>query len=59
MQIYPPVPKEEIAVYLKAHGKLIWGDEAPVSDAVLETVAEAMAMITALDVPDDTEPLFP
>jgi hypothetical protein len=59
MQVYPPVEKQEMLKYLTAHAHLIWGDELPFNEQVLDTVAEAMAIVTAIDVPDDVEPLFP
>lgn len=58
MRIYPPVSKEEMLDYLSAQSKLLWPENPPVSDTVLDTVAEAMAMISAIDVPDEVEPLF-
>ena len=57
MRVYPPVSKEEAAAYLAAQAKLLWGDESPLSEKVIDTVAEALAMISAIDVPDDVEPL--
>ena len=59
MRVYPPVSKEELVVYLSAQAKLMWGDASPVSESVLDTLAEAMAMVGAIDVPDDIEPQFP
>jgi hypothetical protein len=59
VRVYPPVGKEEMLAYLTAQAKVLWPETSPVSDAVLDTVAEAMAMISAIDVPDDIEPMFP
>nr|ART39811.1 J19 [uncultured bacterium] len=46
-------------MYLTAQAKLLWGDTPAVSESVLDTVAEALSMISAIDVPDDVEPMFP
>ena len=59
MRVYPPVPKEEMADYLAAQAKLMWGDEPRISEKVMDTVAEALSMVSAIEVPDDVEPLFP
>ncbi len=59
MRVYPPESKAEIAAQLTAHAKLIWGDQPPISETVLDTVAEALALVTAIEVPDSVEPLFP
>ena len=59
MRVYPPVSKEEAVEYLTAQARLLWGDTPAVSETVLDTVAEALSMISAIDVPDEVEPMFP
>ncbi len=59
MRVYPPVSKEEAAAYLAAHVQLIWGDKPPFSAEEIDVAAEAMAIVSAIEVPDEVEPLFP
>ena len=60
MRLYPPVSQEEAQTYLTAQATLAWGAErAEELGKDLATMAEAMALISAVELPDELEPLFP
>ena len=60
MRLHPPVSQDEALKWLSAQASLTWGDEkATAMAADLDILAEAMAIISAIELPDDLEPLFP
>ena len=60
MRLHPPVSTEEALTWLTAQAKMTWGEERlPELSENLAAIAEAMAIISAVDLPDDLEPLFP
>jgi len=60
MRLNPPVTKEEALEWLTLQAKATWGeDRIPELQENLDAIAEAMAIISAVDLPDDLEPLFP
>lgn len=60
MRLYPPVTTEEAKAWLTAQAVATWGP-AKTSElgSDLETLAEAMSLISAVELPDELEPLFP
>lgn len=60
MRLYPPVSPEEAQTWLTAQAASSLGEEAAASMADdLTTMAEAMSIISAVELPDELEPLFP
>lgn len=60
MRLHPPVTTDEAYAWLKGQAASTWGeDRAGELDENLKTMAEAMALISAVELPDDLEPLFP
>lgn len=60
MRLHPPVSTEEALTWLTAQAQMTWGEERlPELSDNLAAIAEAMAIISAVDLPDDLEPLFP
>jgi hypothetical protein len=60
MRLNPAVTKEEALEWLTMQAKFTWGEERlPDLQENLDAIAEAMAIISAVDLPDDLEPLFP
>lgn len=60
MRLNPAVSKEEALEWLTIQAKFTWGeDRLPELQENLEIIAEAMAIISAVELPDDLEPLFP
>jgi hypothetical protein len=60
MRVYPPVSQEEARAWLAAQADLTWGPESAGTMAGdLDILAEAMAIISAIELPNDLEPLFP
>jgi hypothetical protein len=59
MWLKPEIPAGQIYETLATSATLMWGlKEAALMDPQLRMIADAMAAIAALDIPDDTEPLF-
>lgn len=59
VRLYPPVTQEEAATWLAAQASTTLGEEAAVNTADIASLAEAMSIISAVELPDDLEPLFP
>ena len=60
MRLYPPVSQEEAQTWLTAQATMAWGaDRATELSKDLSNMAEAMAIISAVELPDELEPLFP
>ena len=60
MRLYPPVSTDEAYAYLSTQAKASWGEERLTElDENLKSLAEAMAIISSVDLPDELEPLFP
>jgi len=60
MRLHPAVTREEAEEWLTTQAKLAWGEEAlPELAANIKAIAEAMAIISSIELPDDLEPLFP
>ena len=59
MRLKPPISAEEAHRYLSLNATLVWGAaDAAAMDRTLKTIAGSMAEISALDIPDEIEPLF-
>ncbi|MGE3074996.1 MAG: hypothetical protein AB7N24_14680 [Dehalococcoidia bacterium] len=59
MRLKPPPTANEAHQLLSANATLVWGAAAAAEiSANLRAIAEAMAVVAALDIPDETEPLF-
>lgn len=60
MRLHPAVTKEEATEWLTGQAKASWGEERlPELKENIDAIAEAMAIISAVELPDDLEPLFP
>ncbi|WP_342364113.1 hypothetical protein [Terrarubrum flagellatum] len=59
MRLKPAVSQEEAYRLLALNAAAIWGvQEAALLDDNLKLIADAMATVSALNIPDDVEPLF-
>lgn len=59
MRLKPSVSQDEAYKYLSQNANLVWGDEAAAAmDTHLQAIAKSMATLSALDIPDEIEPLF-
>lgn len=61
MQLHPPVSQDEAYRWLKERLAQVLpaGDPPPDLEENLRQLAEAMAVLSAVSVPDDVEPMFP
>ena len=60
MRLYPPVTQDEAQTWLSAQASASFGPESLGGLAKdIETMAEAMALISAIELPEELEPLFP
>lgn len=59
MRLKPPVSAEDAYRFLSQSAVLAWGVAATARmDPHLSAIASSMAVVSALDIPDDIEPLF-
>ena len=59
LRLKPAVSPEEALQYLSLNATLVWGvDHAAKMAPQLKSIADAMAVVSALDIPEDVEPLF-
>lgn len=59
MRLKPPVSAEEAHRSLAMNAVLVWGVAAAARmEPQLDSIARAMAVVSALDIPDEIEPLF-
>lgn len=59
MRLKPPVSQDQAAAFLTQSAKLSWGDTVADELApLLNGIARSMETVSALDIPDDVEPLF-
>lgn len=60
MRLHPPVTEEEAFAFLKSQAVALWGAEsARELEAALKALAGAMAAVSAAELPEGLEPLFP
>jgi hypothetical protein len=58
MRLSPPVTKEEALEWLRKEARGRWGPELePQLESALETLATAMAAVSATPIPEHIEPL--
>ncbi len=58
MRLMPPVTTTEALAMLRANAVIVWGAERAVEiDATLQNIAQAMEVVSHVDVPEDIEPL--
>ena len=59
MRLKPPITADQAYRQLALNATLSWGlADAAAMDSLLLSMAEAMAVVGALDIPDEVEPLF-
>ena len=59
-RLQPPISKEEALAWLRDQAIAAWGRERlEALENGLRLTAEAMAAVSAAELPDDLEPLFP
>ena len=59
MRLKPPVTVEEALAYLVAQAQSAWGlDPSPDLEQNLRPMAEALAAVSAAEVPEECEPLL-
>jgi hypothetical protein len=59
MRLKPPPSADEAYRALSLSASLSWGvGETALMDSHLRAIADAMAAVAALDIPDEVEPLF-
>lgn len=59
MRIKPPVSAEQAYQYLSINAAMVWGvADAAAMDTHLHSIANAMAEVSALEIPDAVEPIF-
>ena len=56
MRLRPAVSEEEAFTWLQQEAVAQWGDPSPALAQSLRELAKAMAMISAVDLPEDVEP---
>lgn len=60
MRLHPAVSTDEAYTWLKSQAKESWGEERlPELEESLKRLAEAMAAVSDVELPDELEPLFP
>lgn len=59
MRIKPAVSPEEAYRYLSQNAVMVWGEAAATRmEPQLQSISSAMAVVSALEIPDEIEPLF-
>ena len=56
MRLYPPVEKDEALAWLRSEATARWGDVTPEQEQSLAYLAEAMAAVSAVKLPEGVEP---
>ena len=56
MRLYPPVEKDEVLAWLHSEALARWGSVTPELEQSLAELAEAMAAISAVELPESVEP---
>jgi hypothetical protein len=60
VRLYPPVTQEEAQAWLTVQAASTLGEDAATAlTSDIATLAEAMSIVGAVQLPDDLEPLFP
>jgi len=59
VRLKPPVSQDQAAAFLTQSANLSWGKAVADELApLLDGIARSMATVSALDIPDEVEPLF-
>ena len=59
MRIKPAVSLEEAYRYLSQNAVMVWGEAAATRmEPQLQSISSAMGVVSALEIPDEIEPLF-
>ena len=59
MRIKPAVSPEEAYRYLSQNAVMVWGEAAATRmEPQLQSISSAMTVVSALEIPDEIEPLF-
>jgi hypothetical protein len=56
MRLHPAVTEKEALAWLLAQAEARWGEVTPELRAGLESLARAMAAVSAVDLPENIEP---
>ncbi|MDE2837602.1 MAG: hypothetical protein OXL97_08875 [Chloroflexota bacterium] len=56
MRLYPPVEKDEALAWLHNEALARWGSVTPELERSLAELAEAMAAVSAVELPESVEP---
>ena len=56
MRLYPPVEKDEALAWLRSEATTRWGGVTPEQEQSLADLAEAMAAVSAVKLPEGVEP---
>lgn len=60
MRLHPAVTPDEALAWLTAQASAAWGaDRLPEIEGSLADLAEALAVVSSVELPDDLPPLFP
>jgi hypothetical protein len=59
MRLHPAVSEKEALDFLKNQAVLLWGKESALElEDALKSLADAMASVSSIKLPDDVEPAF-
>jgi len=59
VRLKPPVSVDQAGTFLSMSAELSWGSDAVAElMPLLDGIAKSMATVSALDIPDEVEPLF-
>jgi len=59
VRIKPAVSPEEAYRYLSQNAVMVWGEAAATRmEPQLQSISSAMTVVSALEIPDEIEPLF-
>ncbi len=60
MRLHPAVTEQEVLTFLKSQALNLWGEEtARELDEALISIAEAMAAVSSIKLPEEVEPNSP
>lgn len=60
MRLYPPVSDQEALEWLTQEAVATWGKEREADlREMLKSIAEAMAAVSAVELPEEVEPAWP
>jgi len=60
MRLYPPASEQEALEWLVQQAVAVWGAEKKQElESMLKPIAEAMAAVSAVQLPEEVEPAWP